>query len=69
MSRQTRPTLLGIGHDGPVRVQKLGERHQGMVWIVQPENHQNVIDMINEFGGPAMWKITPLEHGAGEDAR
>lgn len=58
--RSTRPTLLGVNHDGPIRVSKLGEGHQGLVWTVQPENHQNVIDMINDFGGPDMWEITPL---------
>lgn len=56
---QTMPTLLAITHNGPVRVREVGTGHQGIDWIVQPENFDSVIDMINQYGGPDAWTITP----------
>ena len=54
--------LLSIDNQNrPVRVRALGQRGQGLVWTVQPENvDKTLVDMINDFGGPDMWEITVL---------
>lgn len=57
---QTKPELLGINHTGPVRVRELGQGGKGIDWTVQPENFPAVVAMVNKFGGPGMWEITPL---------
>ena len=51
--------LLSVNHDGPLRFREVGKAHQGIDWIVQPENHQAAIDMVNQYGGPNAWDITP----------
>lgn len=55
----TTPTLQSINCDGPVVVRELGRKHEGIVWTVQPENFDKLIEMINNHGGPDMWSITP----------
>ena len=59
---QTLPKLLGITHDGPVKVEKLGEGTPGnrLTWTVPPERFDSLIEMINENGGPDFWRITKL---------
>ena len=56
----TRPTLLSIAHNGPVRVTELGTGHSGIVWTVQPENFPELLAMVNEHGGPDRWLIETL---------
>lgn len=53
---QTRPTLLGINHDGPVRVREVAGE---LDWIVQLENFGRVVEMINRYGGPDFWTVEP----------
>lgn len=53
-------TLLRIDSDTPVLVKELGKSHGGIVWTVQPENFQSVVDMINTYGGPECWSIEVL---------
>lgn len=53
-------TLLAIDHDGPVKVTELGQRHEGIVWEVQPENFPRLIEMVNAHGGPNHWRIDPI---------
>lgn len=57
----TRPTLLAIDQqDKTLRFTALGERHGGLVSVIppgDPERLGRAIAMVNEFGGPAMWKI------------
>lgn len=52
--------LTEINHNGPVEVRELGKAGQGIVWTVQPENFESVIEMINANGGPSAWKVTAL---------
>lgn len=59
-TRSARPALLEINHDGPIRMTRVGKAHQGLVWEVQPENFDTVIEMINTFGGPDAWRIEKL---------
>lgn len=56
----TRPQLLGIDHQGPVRFRELGTGFQGIDWEVLPENLESAIAMVNANGGPDAWEITPL---------
>lgn len=55
-----RPTLLEINSTVPVRVRQLGAGHDGIVWTVEPENFDNVVNMINSHGGPDFWEITEI---------
>lgn len=55
----TTPVVLSINHDGPLRFREVGTRWGGIDWTVQPENHQSAIDMVNRYGGPDAWDITP----------
>ena len=57
----TRPTLLGIAHDGPVRAREVGQSGEGVDWIVQPEDLDALVAHINAYGGPAAWDLTPLD--------
>ena len=59
-SKPAKPILLGINTDRPVRVRELGTRHKGIVWTVQPENFDSLVEFINKYGGPGMWEITEL---------
>ena len=52
--------LQSINHDGPVVVRELGKAHKGLVWTVQPQDFDSVVEMINQFGGPAFWSIKPV---------
>lgn len=54
-----RPVLLGIAHDGPVRVTERGTGG-GIVWTVQPENFPALLAMVNANGGPDCWRIEAL---------
>lgn len=56
----TRPTLLSIAHDGPVRAREVGQSGEGVDWIVQPEQHAALVEHINTYGGPDAWELTPL---------
>lgn len=64
----TRPTLLSIDQgDKAIRFTALGQGHQGLVSTIQPGNPdalQRAIDMVNEFGGPGMWRVEEVEAGA-----
>jgi hypothetical protein len=56
----TRPTLLSIEATGPMRFKALGQGHQGLEWVVEPgEPLERAIAMVNQYGGPGMWRITP----------
>lgn len=57
----TTPKLLSIDHDGPVYLRELGTSWNGINWTVQPENFDNLIEMINAHGGPDCWTIVPVE--------
>lgn len=57
----TTPKLLSIDHDGPVYLRELGKSWNGINWTVQPENFDNLIEMINAHGGPDCWTIVPVE--------
>ena len=52
-------TLLSINHDGPILMERDGH---ALTWIVAPENHATAIDTVNKYGGPHVWRITPLTH-------
>lgn len=56
----TQAMLTAINHDGPIRLKRLGEGNDGLVWTVQPENFETVVRMVNEYGGPACWEIEAL---------
>lgn len=59
--------LLGINHDGPILMEQVGHGHQGITWIVAPENHAAAIDTVNKYGGTHAWRITPLTHAEAEE--
>lgn len=46
----TAPQLLAINCDGPVIVRQIGQRNQGIVWTVQPENFPSLIEFVNSDG-------------------
>lgn len=57
---QTKPKLLGINSDEPVLVVEHGLAYDGIIWVVQPEDFDNVVEMVNKFGSPNIWRITKL---------
>lgn len=56
-SRPGSPVLTSLNSDGPVVLRERGKRGQGLVWTVQPEHHQNLVDFINTHGGPEFWSV------------
>lgn len=60
----TLPRLLTIEQtDQAIRFEERGKGHEGLVWIIQPGNPeglQRAIDMVNNHGGPNMWKVTEV---------
>lgn len=59
-TRQTTPTLLGINSDEPVMLTQFGPDPDEFMWIVQPEDFDNLVAHVNKYGGPGMWNITPV---------
>lgn len=61
----TRPTLLSIDQgDKPIRFTALGQEHKGLVSTIRPGNPEalaNAIAMVNEYGGPNMWKVEEVD--------
>ena len=61
-------TLLSIAQgDKAIRFTALGERHSGVVSTIQPGNPEalaRAIEMVNEFGGPNMWRIEEVAAAA-----
>lgn len=62
-------TLLSINHDGPILMREIGRGHEGLEWIVDPENHAAAIDTINMHGLAGMWEILPLTEEEAETLR
>lgn len=56
--------LLSIEHDGPVRLRQLGKAGEGIDWTVEPARFPVAIKMVNDYGGPSLWEITPLSQEA-----
>lgn len=50
-------TLKAITSQVPVVVTERGQAHDGVVWVVQPENFQSLIEHVNKYGGPSFWDI------------
>lgn len=49
-------TLQAINHDGPV-IARHGK--DGVVWTVQPEDFDSLVEHVNRYGGPTFWSIEP----------
>lgn len=64
-STPTRPTLLAIEQgDKAIRFTALGQGKSGVVSTIQPGNPEalaRAIAMVNEYGGPGMWKIEEVD--------
>lgn len=58
----TRPKLLGINHEGAVKVE---HKPSGVAWKVQPENFDTFVQEFN-LGTAHEWVITPLNPEAGD---
>lgn len=61
----TRPVLLDIEQgDKAIRFTALGQGHGGLVSTIQPGNPEalaRAIAMVNEYGGPNMWRVEEVE--------
>lgn len=53
----TRPKLIAITYDGPVRAE---HPRSGVVWTVQPEVFEDFIERVNRNNAANEWIITPL---------